>query len=94
MLGFGVGALNCQNTVGAEMGPQIRARLGTTAHFCEVVVLKLRTRQGEDLDETGAPPGAVESLMAQHDQSLAWAGDPTTGALEEAFFTQVSPHIP
>ena len=24
--------------------PQIRARLGTAAHFCEVVVLKLRTR--------------------------------------------------
>ena len=25
--------------------PQIRARLGTTAHFCEVVVLKLRAIQ-------------------------------------------------
>ena len=23
--------------------PEIRARLGTTAHFCEVVVLELRT---------------------------------------------------
>lgn len=46
--------------------------------------------QGEDLDAgTGAPPGAYESLaMAHHDQSLAWAGDPSTGALEEAFFAQ------
>ena len=33
--------------------PQIRARLGTAAHFCEVVGLKLRGVRTEDLDRAG-----------------------------------------
>ena len=39
--------------------PQILARLGTTAHFCEVVVPCLRIKEGADPAEFGAEFGDV-----------------------------------
>ena len=37
--------------------PQTRALLGTASHFCEVVVLKLRTAWCADVQQ---PPGGLE----------------------------------
>jgi len=43
--------------------PYIRALLGTASHFCEVVVLKLRTWQQEVIELIRGPIGSSVSLL-------------------------------
>ena len=55
----------CKRPERAQNEPQIRARLGTTAHFCRVAVLKLRIghlqREGEP--ERGHNAGDVGAVL-------------------------------
>ena len=47
--------------------PQIRARLGTTTHLCEVVVLKLRAVPGGERDQHGDRRFSSSSLLLGRD---------------------------
>jgi len=55
--------------------PQIRARLGTTARFCEVVVLKLRTLRGRHVDDhaNGDPQIVFDKVVGQRPRSISFS---------------------
>ena len=60
-------SLNLRDTKVYE--PSIRARLGTTAHFCRVVVLKLRA---SGVANEKASVGGKEEAVWRLDFTLVW----------------------